>query len=74
MLYMFDKIFGPLDKMGYIGFMAMWFSFFFVSFGVMLGDSTTGPLRDFCAVSQLLCCSNLVMVWPMVFHGLRLPC
>ena len=57
---MFDKIFGPVDKMGYTGFIIMWFCFFFTSFGVMLGDSTTGPARDFCAVSQMICCTNLV--------------
>lgn len=52
--------------MGYLGFLCMWFTCFFVSFVTLLTDDTTGPVRDFTAVSQLVCCANLVsMGWGM---------
>ena len=48
------------EIMGYFGFLAMWFSCFSISFFTMLADDTQGPVRDFTAVSQLICCTNLV--------------
>ena len=55
------------DKMGKCGFLGMWLSFFTTSFVVLLVDDTQGPARDFCAASQLLCCTNLAsMGWMMV--------
>ncbi|MBM10159.1 MAG: hypothetical protein CMF69_11400 [Magnetovibrio sp.] len=60
----FQNLFGMSDKLGMPGFLAMWFSFFTTSFVVLLADDTTGPSRDFCMVSQLLCCTNLAsMGW-----------
>jgi len=50
------------DKMGMTGMLYMWFSFFTTSFVVLLADDAQGPARDFCAVSQLLCCTNLAAV------------
>ena len=41
------------------GLLAMWLSFFTSSFVVLLVDDTQGPARDFCVVSQLLCCTNV---------------
>ena len=55
----FKTLFEKMDNMGIIGFMPMWFAFFFTSLGVMLGDDSTGAPRNFCAVSQIICCSNL---------------
>ena len=58
----FKLIFGMYDKMSYTGFMVMWSSFFFTSLGVMLADNSVGAPRNFCAVSQIICCTNLVSV------------
>jgi len=55
----FKMLFSLTDKMGMTGMLYMWFSFFTTSFVVLLADDTQGPARDFCAVSQLLCCTNL---------------
>ena len=60
----FNNLFGMNEKMGMVGFLSMWFSFFTTSFVVLLVDDTQGPVRDFCAASQLLCCTNLIsMGW-----------
>jgi len=60
----FDNLFGMNEKMGTVGFLSMWLSFFTTSFVVLLVDDTQGPARDFCFMSQLLCCSNVVsMGW-----------
>tara|TARA_A100001015_G_C14747760_1_gene616270 strand:- start:153 stop:650 length:498 start_codon:yes stop_codon:yes gene_type:complete len=58
----FVNLFGQMDKVGAKGFLFMWFSFFFTSFGVMLADNTVGSPRNFCAVSQMICCTNLVSI------------
>jgi len=55
----FEQLFNLPDKLGKVGFLGMWLSFFTTSFVVLLADDTTGPARDFCAASQLLCCTNL---------------
>jgi len=60
----FENLFGPIKQMGSRGFLFLWLIFFTISFVVLLVDDTQGPARDFCVVSQLLCCSNLVsMGW-----------
>ena len=58
-LQTFQQLFGKMDTMGVLSFIPMWFAFFFTSFGVMLGDSSTGAPRNFCVASQVICCSNL---------------
>ena len=58
----FTKLFGKMDSMGVYGFMPVWFLFFFVSFGVMIMDDSVGVSRDFCAVSQIICCFNLCAI------------
>ncbi len=55
----FQALFQLPDKLGTVGCLAMWLTFFSTSFGVLLADDTVGPQRDFCAASQLLCCTNL---------------
>ena len=55
----FEQLFKLPDKLGVVGCLGMWLSFFTTSFVVLLVDDTTGPARDFCAASQLLCCTNL---------------
>ena len=60
----YENLFGMNEKFGMVGFLSMWLSFFTTSFVVLLVDDTQGPVRDFCAASQLLCCTNLVsMGW-----------
>ena len=56
----FENLFAMTDKLGMSGILTMWLSFFTGSFAVLLSDTTQGPARDFCMVSQLLCCTNLV--------------
>jgi hypothetical protein len=55
----FQNLFLMMDKFGMRGMLAMWFSFFTTGFVVLLTDDQVGPLRDFTAVSQLVCCTNL---------------
>ncbi len=55
----FRALFGKMDDVGVIGLLPIWLSFFFTSFGVMLGDDSVGAPRNFCAVSQIICCANL---------------
>tara|TARA_Y100000588_G_C13780452_1_gene722166 strand:+ start:215 stop:667 length:453 start_codon:yes stop_codon:yes gene_type:complete len=55
----FENLFLMSDKLGMSGMLTMWLSFFTSSFVVLLADDTQGPARDFCFVSQLLCCTNL---------------
>jgi hypothetical protein len=55
----FKTLFEKMDNSGVYGFMPIWFAFFLTSFGVMLGDSSVGAPRNFCAVSQIICCTNL---------------
>jgi len=63
----FKNLFAMNDKLGMTGFLTMWLCFFTTSFGVLLADDTQGPARDFCAASQLLCCTNLASVgWALV--------
>jgi len=63
----FKNLFAMNDKLGMTGFLTMWLCFFTTSFGVLLADDTRGPARDFCAASQLLCCTNLASVgWALV--------
>jgi hypothetical protein len=64
----FKLVFGMMDKMGPFGFMMMWLSFFFTTFGVLLADNTVGAPRNFCYVSQLVCCSNLAAVAYSLTH------
>jgi len=60
----FSNLFRMFDKLGMVGFLGMWLSFFTTSFVVLLVDDTQGPMRDFCVASQLLCCTNLAsMGW-----------
>jgi len=56
----FERIFGLNEKLGKVGFLTLWSSAFFTSFIVLLVDDSTGAARNFCAVSQLACCTNLV--------------
>ena len=56
----FENVFSLTDKLGMKGLLGMWFSFFTTSFVVLLVDDAQGAARDFCMVSQLLCCTNLV--------------
>jgi len=55
----FENLFAMSDSMGMRGMLTMWFSFFTTGFVVLLVDDQQGPLRDFSAVSQLACCTNL---------------
>ena len=60
----FENLFAMTDSMGKVGLLGLWLSFFTTSFVVLLADDTQGPQRDFCAASQLLCCTNLAsMGW-----------
>ena len=68
----FETLFGKMDRMGTLSFMPMWFLFFFTSFGVMLADNSTGSPRNFCAVSQLICCTNLCAIGYAVTNNLPL--
>ena len=68
----FKTLFGKMDEVGVIGFMPMWFIFFFTSFGVMLADDSVGAPRNFCAVSQLICCSNLCAMGYAVTNNVAL--
>lgn len=58
----FEKLFLLPDVLGMLGMTGMWFSFFTCSFVVLLTDDTQGPARDFCAASQILCCTNLASI------------
>ena len=63
----FENLFAMTDSMGKVGLLGMWLSFFTTSFVVLLVDDEQGPARDFCAASQLLCCTNLAsMGWMAV--------
>tara|TARA_Y100000590_G_C15635830_1_gene982960 strand:+ start:981 stop:1430 length:450 start_codon:yes stop_codon:yes gene_type:complete len=68
----FTKLFGKMDSMGVYGFMPVWFLFFFVSFGVMIMDDSVGVSRDFCAVSQIICCFNLCAMGYAVTNNMAL--
>tara|TARA_Y100000389_G_C17435732_1_gene505385 strand:+ start:107 stop:580 length:474 start_codon:yes stop_codon:yes gene_type:complete len=68
---MFKQLFDPIDKLGYTSFLILWFSCFSVSFVTLLVDSTTGPVRDFTAVSQLVCCTNLVSLGYGLTHNVK---
>ena len=68
----FETLFGKMDRAGVLSFMPMWFAFFFTSFGVMLGDDSLGAPRNFCAVSQIVCCSNLVAMGYAVTNNVAL--
>jgi hypothetical protein len=68
----FKTLFGKMDDMGVAGFMPVWFAFFFASFGVMLGDSSVGSPRNFCAISQLVCCTNLCAMGYAVTNNIAL--
>jgi hypothetical protein len=61
-----------MDKFGMRGMMAMWFSFFTTGFVVLLTDDQVGPLRDFTAVSQLVCCTNLAAMGHSVANNVSL--
>ena len=65
----FKLVFGMTDKMGPSGFMLMWLSFFFATFGVLLADDTQGSPRNFCFASQAICCTNLVAVAYSLTHN-----
>ena len=64
----FENLFAMTDKMGMNGMLTLWFSFFTTSFAVLLSDETVGPQRDFCMLSQLLCCTNLAALGYSVAH------
>ena len=59
---MFTLLFGPMDKMSYKGFLIMWTSLFTTTLVVLSLDDSVGAPRNFCLVSQLICCTNLVSV------------
>jgi hypothetical protein len=61
-----------MDKLGMRGMLAMWFSFFTTGFVVLLTDDQVGPLRDFTAVSQLVCCTNLAAIGHSVANNASL--
>ena len=63
----FDILFGMPQKMGEIGMIAMWSSFYIITIICMLVDDTQGNTRDFMAASQAACCINLcTMSWAVV--------
>ena len=63
----FDILFGMPQKMGEIGMIAMWSSFYIITIFCMLVDDTQGNTRDFMAASQAACCINLcTMSWAVV--------
>jgi hypothetical protein len=68
----FQNLFLMMDKFGMRGMMAMWFSFFTTGFVVLLTDDQVGPLRDFTAVSQLVCCTNLAAMGHSVANNVSL--
>jgi len=68
----FKTLFEKMDNMGVPGFMPIWFAFFITSFGVMMGDSSTGSPRNFCVVSQLICCTNLCSMGYAVTNNVAL--
>ena len=68
----FQNLFLMMDKFGMRGMMAMWFSFFTTGFVVLLTDDQVGPLRDFTAVSQLVCCTNLAAFGHSVANNVSL--
>ena len=68
----FQNLFLMVDKLGMVGMLGLWFSFFTTGFVVLLTDDQTGPLRDFSMVSQLVCCTNLAAMGYSVAHNVSL--
>ena len=68
----FQNLFLMADKLGMRGMLAMWFSFFTTGYVVLLTDDQVGPLRDFTAVSQLVCCTNLAAFGHSVANNVSL--
>lgn len=67
MMSKFDVIFGMVDKMGSLGLMLMWLSFYVVTVVCMLVDDTEGNVRDFALLSQVFCCINLsTLGWAII--------
>ena len=68
----FQNLFLMMDKLKMRGMLAMWLSFFTTGFVVLLTDNQVGPLRDFTAVSQLVCCTNLAAMGHSVANNVSL--
>ena len=68
----FQNLFLMVDKLGMVGMLGLWFSFFTTGFVVLLTDDQTGALRDFSMVSQLVCCTNLAAMGYSVAHNVSL--
>ena len=58
----FDVLFGMPQKMGSLGMMAMWSSFYIITIICMLVDDTEGKVRNFSLASQAVCCINLCAI------------
>ncbi len=67
----FNTLFSMSDKAGPFGFLMMWLSFFLISFVTLLADHQTGPIRDYCAASQLVCTTNLVVLGYAVANNVK---
>ncbi len=61
--YVDDKVFGY--KYGYI----FWLTLYSVSLGVLSGDSTTGPQREYLTNTSLMCCFTLLVYFYHHFVG-----
>ena len=68
---LFKALFGFADKLGVLGFFGIWLSFFGITFGALVADEQTGPIRDYATVSQLICCANLVTLGYAVVNNVK---
>jgi len=66
----FKNLFALNDLLGIRGVVSMWFMAFTTSFVVLLVDDTQGVSRNFCGISQLLCCTNLVALGHAVANNI----
>ena len=65
----FDLLFGVPQKMGYLGTLTMWSTFYVITIICMLTDDTKGNIRDFMLASQALCCINLCTMGWAITNG-----
>ena len=66
---MFNKLFLFDNTMGYKFGNIMWLVFFLPSLGVLLGDSTTGPGRDYLAFGTLMSVLNYMVYGYYLMEG-----
>ena len=65
----FDLLFGVPQKMGYLGTLTMWSTFYVITIICMLTDDTKGNVRDFMLASQAVCCINLCTMGWAITNG-----